>query len=74
MWGRGVYYNVHRWYERGTGRYTRPDPIGLAGRLAFGADRPPRGLGGPMSGAAPSLPTAPTPAFGSDASTFGGSG
>ena len=22
-------YNVHRWYESGTGRYTRPDPLGL---------------------------------------------
>ena len=21
------YYNVHRWYESGTGRYSRPDPI-----------------------------------------------
>jgi RHS repeat-associated protein len=21
-----AYYNVHRWYEYGTGRYTRPDP------------------------------------------------
>jgi RHS repeat-associated protein len=25
----GLYYNVHRWYEAGTGRYTRPDPLGL---------------------------------------------
>jgi RHS repeat-associated protein len=25
--GAGVYYNVHRWYEEGTGRYTRPDPF-----------------------------------------------
>lgn len=23
----GVYYNVHRWYELGVGRYTRPDPL-----------------------------------------------
>ena len=27
--GEGLYYNLHRWYERGTGRYTRPDPLGL---------------------------------------------
>lgn len=26
-----VFYNVHRWYEQGTGRYTRPDPLGLEG-------------------------------------------
>jgi RHS repeat-associated protein len=25
--GAGIYYNVHRWYEAGTGRYTRPDPV-----------------------------------------------
>jgi RHS repeat-associated protein len=29
--GVGVVYNVHRWYEVGTGRYVRPDPIGLLG-------------------------------------------
>ncbi len=29
--GAGLYYNVHRWYEGGTGRYTRPDPLGLGG-------------------------------------------
>lgn len=23
----GVFYNVHRWYTSGTGRYTRPDPM-----------------------------------------------
>jgi RHS repeat-associated protein len=23
----GLYYNVNRWYEPGTGRYTRPDPL-----------------------------------------------
>jgi RHS repeat-associated protein len=28
----GVYYNLHRWYEAATGRYTRPDPVGLAGK------------------------------------------
>ena len=22
-----LYYNVHRWYEFGTGRYSRPDPL-----------------------------------------------
>ncbi len=25
--GAEVYYNVHRWYDRGTGRYTRTDPV-----------------------------------------------
>jgi len=35
--GADVYYNVHRWYESGTGRYTRFDPIGLrAGANLFG--------------------------------------
>jgi RHS repeat-associated protein len=24
----GLYYNVHRWYDARTGRYTRPDPAG----------------------------------------------
>lgn len=24
----GLYYNVNRWYESGTGRYTQPDPLG----------------------------------------------
>lgn len=28
--GAEIYYNVHRWYENGVGRYTRPDPLGLA--------------------------------------------
>lgn len=34
-----MYYNVHRWHETGTGRYTRPDPM-LQGGLDFlqGAD------------------------------------
>lgn len=27
--GAAVFYNVHRWYETGTGRYTRADPLGL---------------------------------------------
>lgn len=27
--GAGVYYNVHRWYSTGVGRYTRPDPLGI---------------------------------------------
>ncbi|MGB6641971.1 MAG: RHS repeat-associated core domain-containing protein [Thermoanaerobaculia bacterium] len=26
--GEALYYNVHRWYEYGTGRYSRPDPLG----------------------------------------------
>jgi len=25
--GAGLYYNVHRWYARGTSAYTRPDPL-----------------------------------------------
>ncbi|HEV8578164.1 MAG TPA: RHS repeat-associated core domain-containing protein, partial [Thermoanaerobaculia bacterium] len=25
--GVGLYYNLHRWYEVGTGRYTGPDPL-----------------------------------------------
>jgi RHS repeat-associated protein len=28
-----LFYNVHRWYESGTGRYTRPDPLGRRGDL-----------------------------------------
>jgi RHS repeat-associated protein len=28
---KGVYYNVHRWYQPGTGRYTRVDPFGVDG-------------------------------------------
>jgi len=31
--GYGLYYNVNRWYEDGRGRYTQPDPLGLAGGL-----------------------------------------
>jgi RHS repeat-associated protein len=27
--GADVAYNAYRWYEPGTGRYTRPDPLGL---------------------------------------------
>ena len=26
-----IFYNVHRWYEPQTGRYSQPDPIGLSG-------------------------------------------
>ena len=29
--GSGLYYNVHRWYEPGTGRYGRPDPLETRG-------------------------------------------
>ncbi len=31
--GAEVYYNVHRWYEAGTGRYERADPLGLGGGI-----------------------------------------
>ncbi|MDY7091564.1 MAG: RHS repeat-associated core domain-containing protein [Acidobacteriota bacterium] len=31
--GAGVGYNVYRWYEPGTGRYGRVDPLGLEGGL-----------------------------------------
>lgn len=27
--GAELYYNVHRWYEHQTGRYTTPDPLGI---------------------------------------------
>jgi RHS repeat-associated protein len=27
--GAGIYYNVHRWYENGTGRYGSADPLGI---------------------------------------------
>ena len=27
--GAAVFYNLHRWYQPGTGRYTRPDPLGV---------------------------------------------
>jgi uncharacterized protein RhaS with RHS repeats len=32
--GAEVYYNVHRWYEHGVGRYGRVDPLGLGAGLA----------------------------------------
>jgi RHS repeat-associated protein len=34
IWNRndvGLYYNVHRWYGTGTGRYLSPDPLSLRG-------------------------------------------
>jgi RHS repeat-associated protein len=31
--GAGLFYNVHRWIEPGTGRYTRVDAIGLLGSM-----------------------------------------
>ncbi len=45
--GLNPYYNVHRWYERGTGRCTRPDPVSIYVRLgrplyAYAAVRPTR--------------------------------
>jgi len=38
--GAELYYNVHRWYEISTGRYTRPDPdpLGIA-RLVGATNR-----------------------------------
>jgi RHS repeat-associated protein len=59
--GAELFYNVHRWYEAGTGRYTRPDPlISLSGwdrSYAYVRDNPLRfldsfglqtqGMGGP---------------------------
>ncbi|MGE0108907.1 MAG: RHS repeat-associated core domain-containing protein [Bdellovibrionales bacterium] len=29
----GFFYNLNRYYDPATGRYTRPDPIGLAGGM-----------------------------------------
>ena len=29
----GLDYNLQRWYESGTGRYTQPDPLGLEGGI-----------------------------------------
>ncbi len=29
--GSGTGYNLHRWYQAATGRYNRPDPLGLRG-------------------------------------------
>jgi RHS repeat-associated protein len=43
--GADVYYNVHRWYGRGVGRYTKADPLGLNGGknlLAYAASQPTR--------------------------------
>lgn len=31
-----IYYNVYRWYEPATGRYSRPDPMGLQRRGGLG--------------------------------------
>jgi hypothetical protein len=31
MLGADGYYNLHRWYTPGVGRYSRPDPLGLDG-------------------------------------------
>jgi RHS repeat-associated protein len=29
-------YNVHRWYQPGTGSYSRPDPLGIVNQATFG--------------------------------------
>ncbi|MCH9648165.1 MAG: hypothetical protein K0U98_08000 [Deltaproteobacteria bacterium] len=29
----GIYYNVHRWYAPGSGRYSKVDPLGLEGDI-----------------------------------------
>jgi RHS repeat-associated protein len=43
--GTQLYYNAFRWYESGTGRYTRPDPKGLDAIRRFElADLPPAHL------------------------------
>lgn len=52
--GADLYYNVHRWYEPGTGRYVSADPLGLLAGVqlfAYVGDRPtaavdPLGLAG----------------------------
>ena len=33
--GAGVYYNLHRWYQTGIGRYMRSDPLGVMEDLAL---------------------------------------
>ncbi len=33
--GADLFYNVHRWYEAGTGRYVSADPLGLRGSSAL---------------------------------------
>ena len=33
-------YKVHRWYEYGTGRYSRPDPLGLVDQDSFSSRTP----------------------------------
>jgi RHS repeat-associated protein len=42
--GAGIYYNVARWLETGTGRFTRPDPIRWRGSRAnthsYGENQP----------------------------------
>ncbi len=37
--GNGPYYNLYRWYEAGTGRYTQPDPLD-EGSYAYALNRP----------------------------------
>ncbi|HKI05360.1 MAG TPA: RHS repeat-associated core domain-containing protein [Thermoanaerobaculia bacterium] len=37
----GFAYNLHRWYATGTGRYARPDPLGIVDSAAF-SPRPPQ--------------------------------
>ena len=48
----GLYFNVYRWYENATGRYTRPDPLGLrrdtAQNIFVYAESTPMGLSDPL--------------------------
>jgi RHS repeat-associated protein len=44
--GAEVYYNIHRWYQKDNGRYTRPDPLRnfqfLNGAYSYARERPSR--------------------------------
>ncbi|HWM92937.1 MAG TPA: RHS repeat-associated core domain-containing protein, partial [Thermoanaerobaculia bacterium] len=48
-----IYYNVYRWYESATGRYSQPDPLGLQAAERARREMPPLhlygyGLGRPL--------------------------